>query len=60
MSDYTYRVTNSLLGSELLPASLRTKAMRALGFNMSREATIWAGANLRSKKVKSAGASSST
>lgn len=52
MSDYTYRVTNSLLGSELLPASLRTKAMRALGFNMSREATIWAGANLRSKKVK--------
>lgn len=51
MGDYSYRLTNALLGSELLPASLRTKAMRALGFKMSPKATIWAGANLRSKKV---------
>ena len=51
MSDYTYRVTNAVLGSELLPASLRTKAMRALGFSISKKACIWAGANLRSKKV---------
>lgn len=51
MSDYAYRVTNALLGSELLPASLRTKAMRALGFRISAKATIWAGANLRSRKV---------
>src|ERR1700712_1291072 len=40
-----------MLSSELFPASLRTKAMRALGFSMSPKATIWSGANLRSKKV---------
>ena len=51
MSDYLYRVTNAMLGSELLPASLRTKAMRALGFHISAKATLWAGANLRSKKI---------
>jgi len=52
MGDYRYRVTNAVLGSELMPASLRTKAMRALGFKMSPQATIWAGANLRSKKIE--------
>ena len=51
MSDYGYRLTNAFLASELLPASVRTKAMRALGFSMSAKATIWAGANLRSKRV---------
>ncbi len=51
MSDYAYRLTNALLGSEVVPAFLRTKAMRALGFRMSTEATIWAGANLRSKRI---------
>lgn len=51
VSDYLYRVTNAMLGSEWLPASLRTKAMRALGFNMSPQATIWAGANLRSRRI---------
>ena len=51
MSDYVYRLTNAALASELLPAFLRTRAMRALGFNMSLEAVIWAGANLRSKKI---------
>ena len=52
MSDYGYRITNAVLASEFLPASLRTKAMRALGFKMSQMATIWAGANLRSKKIE--------
>jgi maltose O-acetyltransferase len=51
LSDYAYRLTNTMLGSELLPAFLRTRAMRALGFSMSLEAVIWAGANLRSKKI---------
>ena len=51
MSDYIYRITNVALASELLPVFLRTRAMRALGFNMSLEAAIWAGANLRSKKI---------
>lgn len=51
MSDYPYRVLNALLGSELLPASLRTKLMRAAGFKISKLATVWAGANFRSRRV---------
>jgi len=51
VGDFAYRVMNAALGSELLPASLRTKTMRAVGFRMSRQATIWAGASFRSKKV---------
>lgn len=52
MGDYAFRVMSSLLASETLPAFLRTKAMRAVGFQISREATIWAGASFRSKKVE--------
>lgn len=51
MSDYGYRVLNAFLGSELLPASLRTTLMRATGFGMSKKATVWAGGNFRSKRV---------
>ena len=51
MGDYGFRVMSSLLGSEKLPAHLRMKAMRAVGFQISKEATIWAGASFRSKKV---------
>jgi maltose O-acetyltransferase len=42
---------SSALASETLPAFLRIKAMRAVGFEVSREATIWAGASFRSKRV---------
>jgi maltose O-acetyltransferase len=52
LSDYPLRILHAFLASELVPASLRTKLMRASGFPMSRRATIWAGANLRSKKIK--------
>jgi maltose O-acetyltransferase len=51
MGDFAFRVMNSLLSSEMLPASLRTKAMRAVGFRISEQACIWAGANFRSKNV---------
>jgi len=51
LGDYSFRVLNAFLGSELLPAFMRTKLMRAIGFQMSKQATIWAGANLRSTKV---------
>ena len=50
MGDYGYRVVNSLLGSELLPAFLRTKIMRAIGFQIDKEVSIWPGASFRSKK----------
>ena len=51
VGDYTYRLLNAFLGSEVVPAFLRTKLMRAAGFSISRQATIWAGASLRSRKV---------
>jgi maltose O-acetyltransferase len=52
MGDYLHRVTNSFLGSEMLPAGLRTKLMRRLGFDISAESCVWAGANFRSKNVQ--------
>lgn len=52
LGDYSYRVGNALLGSALLPASLRTRVMRLAGFDISRKTTIWAGANLRSKRIR--------
>ncbi len=52
MGNYSYRVANAFLGSELLPVSLRTRAMRLAGFDISRKTTIWAGANLRSKRIR--------
>ncbi len=51
MSDFAYRITNAFLASELVPASIRTKLMRGVGFNMSKKATVWAGANFRSTNV---------
>ncbi len=51
MSDYVYRIINSMLGSEFLPASVRTKLMRAFGFNISKSTTFWARADIRSKKI---------
>jgi maltose O-acetyltransferase len=51
MGDYLHRVTSAMLASELLPASIRTKLMRKLGFDVSPEACIWAGASLRSKNL---------
>lgn len=51
MGDYAFRVVSAALGSELLPARLRTKLMRALGFDISTESCIWAGANFRSRRI---------
>ncbi len=52
MGDYVHRLTTALLGSELMPASIRMKLMRRLGFDISVDACIWAGASIRSKKIK--------
>jgi maltose O-acetyltransferase len=52
LGDYSFRVKNAFLGSELLPASLRTKLMRLAGFDMSKQACIWAGGNFRSTRIK--------
>ncbi len=52
MGDYSHRVVMAMLGSEFLPASIRMKIMRRLGYDISPEACIWAGAVLRSKKIK--------
>lgn len=52
MNNYAYRVFNEVLGSELIPAFLRTKIMRLAGFNLSPECTIWAGGSFRSRKIE--------
>ena len=49
---YAYRIFNSMLGSELVPAFLRTKAMQRLGFEISDDVCIWGNASFRSSKVK--------
>lgn len=51
MGDYAFRVMSSMLRSEVLPAFMRTKVMRAVGFEISKEATVWAGACFRSKQL---------
>ncbi len=51
MGDYLHRVTDALLASELMPAFVRMKLMRGLGYDVSPQSCIWAGASLRSKKL---------
>ncbi len=52
MSDLLHRITDALLASELVPAKARMRLMRAIGYDVDRSACIWAGATLRSKKLK--------
>jgi maltose O-acetyltransferase len=52
MGDYAHRVITAFLGSELIPASIRIKLMRGIGFNISKDVCIWAGASFRSKNLK--------
>ncbi len=52
MGDYLHRVTDAVLASEFMPAFIRMKLMRKLGYDISPEANIWAGASLRSKNLK--------
>ena len=50
MGDYFYRAFNSALSSELLPTSLRMSIMRAAGFDIGEEVTIWPNASFRSRR----------
>ncbi len=52
MGDYAFRVMSSLMSSETMPASVRTKVMRAAGFDIAADACIWPGASFRSRKIK--------
>lgn len=52
MGDYVHRVTDVLLRSELLPVRARMKIMRLVGYDIAPDACLWAGAILRSKKLK--------
>ena len=49
---YLDRVLLSGLSSELIPASIRTKIMRNLGFDLAPTACLWSGCNLRSRKMR--------
>lgn len=52
MGDYAFRILNAALGSELIPARVRNKLMRATGFEIAADTCIWAGANFRSRRVR--------
>ena len=52
MGDYAFRMMSAVLSSEFCPASVRTVAMRAVGFQISRQACIWARGCFRSKRLR--------
>jgi maltose O-acetyltransferase len=52
MGDFIHRAMTAALASEFLPVTLRMRLMRRLGFDVSPTTCIWAGASLRSKKLK--------
>jgi maltose O-acetyltransferase len=54
VTTYPFRVAIAFVSSEIVPAFIRTKAMRALGFQISNEACIWAQGSFRSNKVSMA------
>jgi maltose O-acetyltransferase len=51
MGDFTHRVTDALLRSEMLPVMFRMKFMRMAGYKVATNSCFWAGANLRSKRL---------
>ena len=51
MGDYAFRVMSAMLRSELLPARMRTKVMRAAGFDLSPDICIWPGGLFRSRRI---------
>jgi maltose O-acetyltransferase len=55
VGNYPFRVISSLLSSELVPAFVRTKALRAIGFQISKTTCIWARCSLRSNKIRTTG-----
>jgi maltose O-acetyltransferase len=55
VGDYPFRVMSSLLSSELVPAFLRTRALQAMGFQISKTTCIWARCSLRSNKIRTTG-----
>jgi maltose O-acetyltransferase len=55
VGDYTFRVATSLLGSELVPAFVRNRALRALGFQLSRDTCFWAQCSLRTNRIRTTG-----
>jgi maltose O-acetyltransferase len=55
VGNYPFRVATSLLSTDVIPAFLRTKALRALGFQLSRDTCIWAQCALRSNRIRTVG-----
>jgi maltose O-acetyltransferase len=51
LGDYAFRVMSSLISSEFLPSSWRSKMMRGAGFDVRPGTTIWPGGCFRSKRV---------
>jgi maltose O-acetyltransferase len=52
LGNHVRRIVNAFLGSELLPAFVRTRIMRSLGFRLGERVCIWAGCSFRSSDVE--------
>ena len=52
MGDYLHRFTDAILGSAFMPASLRGKLMRLLGFKMAPNSCVWSNCSFRSKRIE--------
>jgi len=51
-SNHFTRMVYAFLGTECLPAFVRTWLMRRLGFDVARDACIWANCSFRSRNIK--------
>lgn len=52
MESYIHRLCDALLSSEIIPAFIRVRAMRMVGYRVSRTTTIWANAKFGSKRIE--------
>ncbi len=51
MGDFAHRAVDAILNSALVPVTLRTQLMRAIGYNLQTDTAIWSGARLMSKRI---------
>jgi maltose O-acetyltransferase len=50
-SEYPFRVANAAIGSDLLPAFVRSALMRLVGMKISKTAAIWANCSFGSNRI---------
>jgi maltose O-acetyltransferase len=51
MISHLYRVADAILGSALVPASVRTRLMQLWGFKIATNSCFWSGVSLGSRRI---------